>query len=503
CNKAMDNGMQEKLITSETEENGEHLKDRVFQESKKIWRVALPSVISRVSSFGTIVVTQSFIGHISSVELAGYALVQTLGIRFINGILIGMSSATETLCGQAFGAKQNHMMGIFLQRSWLVDLVTLTILLPLFFLATPIFKLLGEDEDITISAGNIAIWFIPFSYSLIFSLTIQMYLQAQQKNVVIAWLSLIQFVVHVLLSWIFVSVLDLGVPGAMSALSASSWFLVIGEFVYVLGGWCPDSWKGFTWAALKDIFPVVKLSVSSGVMVCLEMWYYAILVLVAGHLKNAEIAISAFSICLNISGWQFMICLGILGAAWYVFVSYTYRSFKSSTYIYVGNRMFVYSVRVSNELGRGDAKAVKFSIKVLISTSVVIGLIFWTLCLVFGSEIGYLFSNEDEVALAVSDLSILLSFTILLNSVYPIFSGAAIGAGLQTTVAIVIIVCFYLIGLPVGIVLGYVFHLQVKGLWIGMICGVITETIALSYMMYRTNWDEEVLYSINSFFLSF
>ncbi|KAL3825078.1 hypothetical protein ACJIZ3_021107 [Penstemon smallii] len=462
----MDNSMQEKLITSETEQNDDHLKARVFQESKKIWRVALPSVVSRVSSFGTIVVTQSFIGHISSVELAGYALVQTLGIRFINGILIGMSSATETLCGQAFGAKQNHMMGIFLQRSWLVDLVTLTILLPLFFLATPIFKLLGEDEAIAISAGNIAIWFIPFSYSLIFSLTIQMYLQAQQKNVVIAWLSLIQFAVHVLLSWLFVSVLGFGVSGAMSALSTSSWFLVIGEFVYVLGGWCPDSWKGFTWAALKDIIPVVKLSVSSGVMICLELWYNAILVLLAGHLKNAEIAISAFSICLNISGWQFMICLGILGAA---------------------------CVRVSNELGRGDAKAVRFSIKVLISTSVVIGLIFWTLCLVFGSKIGYLFSNEDEVALAVSDLSILLSFTILLNSVYPIFSGAAVGAGLQTTVAIVIIVCFYLIGLPVGIVLGYVFHLQVKGLWIGMICGVITETIALSYMMHRTNWDEEVI----------
>ncbi|EPS67607.1 hypothetical protein M569_07171, partial [Genlisea aurea] len=49
-------------------------------------------------------------------DLAGYGLVETLLVRFANGILIGMSSATETLCGQAFGAKQYHMMGIFLQR---------------------------------------------------------------------------------------------------------------------------------------------------------------------------------------------------------------------------------------------------------------------------------------------------------------------------------------------------------------------------------------------------
>ncbi|KAI3444235.1 hypothetical protein Pfo_000900 [Paulownia fortunei] len=465
CHTAMDNDIQERLINSGAGQEGD-LKGRVCEESKKIWRVALPSVISRVTSFGTVVVTQSFIGHISSVDLAGYALVQTLGVRFVNGVLIGMSSATETLCGQAFGAKQYHMMGIFLQRSWLVDLATLTILLPLFILGTSIFKLLGEEAAIAESAGYISLWFIPFCYALVFSLTIQMYLQAQQKNLIIAYLSVLQFVVHIPLSWAFVYLLKWGVTGAMAALCISSWIVVFGEFVYVFGGWCSDSWKGFSVAALKDIFPVVKLSISSGLMICLEMWYYAILVLVAGYMKNAEVAISAFSVCLNVNGWEFMICLGILGAA---------------------------CVRVANELGRGDAKAVKFSIKVLLTTSVLIGLTFWILCLVFGKKLGYLFTDEEEVVKSVADLSFLLAFSVLFNSIYPVFSGVAVGAGLQATVAVINIVCFYLIGLPVGIVLGYAAHLQVKGLWIGMLCGVITETLALSFMMWRTNWDEEVL----------
>ncbi|EYU35654.1 hypothetical protein MIMGU_mgv1a0206291mg, partial [Erythranthe guttata] len=63
----MDNDIQEGLLLlSSGPENGDgsDLKKRVCDESKKIWRVALPSVISRVSLFGTIVVTQSFIGHI-------------------------------------------------------------------------------------------------------------------------------------------------------------------------------------------------------------------------------------------------------------------------------------------------------------------------------------------------------------------------------------------------------------------------------------------------------
>ncbi|GFP82106.1 protein transparent testa 12 [Phtheirospermum japonicum] len=461
----MSNEMQERLLSSGAKDEGD-LKVRVCDESKKIWRVALPSVISRVTSFGCVIITQSFIGHISPIDLAGYALVQTLGVRFVNGFLIGMSSATETLCGQAYGAKQYHMMGIFLQRSWLIDLASLTILLPLFFFGTPIFKLLGEESAIAESAGYISLWFIPFTYALVFGLTIQMYLQAQQKNLIIAYLSALQFVVHIPLSWAFVYLLDWGVGGAMAALCISSWIVVFGEFIYIFGGWCSDSWKGFTLAAFKDIFPVIKLSISSGLMICLEMWYYAILVLVAGYMKNAEVAISAFSVCLNVNGWEFMICLGVLGAA---------------------------CVRVANELGRGDAKAVKFSIKVLLTTSLVIGVTFWILCLVFGHKLGYLFTNEEAVVKSVSDLSILLAFSVLFNSIYPVFSGVAVGAGMQATVAVVNIVCFYLIGLPVGLVLGYVAGLQVKGLWFGMLCGVICETMVLSFLMWRTNWDEEVI----------
>uniref|UniRef100_A0A5B6YQN2 Protein DETOXIFICATION n=1 Tax=Davidia involucrata TaxID=16924 RepID=A0A5B6YQN2_DAVIN len=459
----MDNTVEERLLRSE-EDVGD-LKRRVWEESKKIWRVAFPGVLSRVSSFGMIVVTQSFMGHISNLDLAAYALVQTLIVRFINGILIGMSSATETLCGQAFGAGQYHMMGIYLQRSWIVDFITAIIFLPLFIFATPIFKLLGETDAIAIASENISLWFIPFAFSFVFALTIQMYLQAQLKNMIVGWLSTFSFVLHLILSWTFVSKLNWGVSGAMAALNISSWLMIFGEFVYVFGGWCPQSWKGFTIAAFKDIFPVVKLSISSGLMICLELWYNSVLVLLAGYMTNAEVSISAFSICLNVSGWQFMICLGFLGAA---------------------------CVRVANELGRGDAKATKFSIKVVICTSVSIGLLFFVLGLIFGRDIAYLFTTSEEVADAVSDLSVLLAFSMLLNSIYPVLSGVAVGAGMQGMVAIVNLCCYYLIGIPIGILLGYVANLGVKGIWIGMICGVVTQTLALSFMTWKTDWNLQV-----------
>lgn len=460
----MDNSTEERLLLLEEFES-EGLKKRVWNESKKLWRIAFPGIIARVTSFGMIVVTQLFMGHISELDLAAFGLQQSILLRFVNGILIGMSSATETLCGQAYGAGQYHMMGIYLQRSWIIDGVTATILLPLFIFTTPILRLIGQEENIAVEAGKISIWFIPILYYFVFSLTIQMYLQAQQKNKIVGWFSASSFLLHVLLSWLFVIKLGFGLAGAMSAFIISSWLLVIGEFVYIFGGWCPNTWKGFTKAAFADMLPLVKLSISSGVMICLELWYSSILVLLAGYMKNATVAISAFSICLNINGWEFMVCLGFLGSS---------------------------CVRISNELGRGNAKAAKFSIKVALVTSTIIGIIFWVLCMVFSREMSYLFTSSEEIAESVSRLHVLLAFSMLLNSIYPVLTGVAVGAGVQSMVAFVNLGSYYAIGLPIGILLGYVAHLQVTGLWIGLLSGVVVQTLVLSYLTWKIDWNEQV-----------
>ncbi|KAM0038222.1 hypothetical protein Hdeb2414_s0013g00412311 [Helianthus debilis subsp. tardiflorus] len=89
-------------------------------------------------------------------------------------------------------------------------------------------------------------------------------------------LSSFQFLIHILLSILFVYKLNMGVSGAMIALSMSSWFLMIGEFIYIFGGWCLDSWKGFIVAAFKDLVPL-------GAM---DLWYYVVLVLLAGYMPN-------------------------------------------------------------------------------------------------------------------------------------------------------------------------------------------------------------------------
>lgn len=92
----MQGGVKEKLLikekkTSEQEEEELSLVKRVWNESKVMWVVAAPGIFTRFSTFGINVISQAFIGHIGSRELAAYALVFTVLIRFANGILVRFS----------------------------------------------------------------------------------------------------------------------------------------------------------------------------------------------------------------------------------------------------------------------------------------------------------------------------------------------------------------------------------------------------------------------------
>lgn len=107
---------------------------------------------------------------------------------FLIHVQLGMSSALQTLCGQAYGARQYHMLGVYLQRSWIILFFSSIFILPLFIFPAPILKFLGQQETISEMVGYVAMWFIPFLFAYGVSLTCQMFLQSQSKNMIIGYL---------------------------------------------------------------------------------------------------------------------------------------------------------------------------------------------------------------------------------------------------------------------------------------------------------------------------
>lgn len=82
-----------------------------------------------------------------------------------------------------------------------------------------------------------------------------------------------------------------------------------------------------------------------------------------------------------------------------------------------------FSVRVSNELGMGHARAAKYSVYVTVSQSLVIGIFFMVLILATRDYFAIIFTSSKDMQEAVADLAYLLGFTMVLNSVQPVISG--------------------------------------------------------------------------------
>ncbi|KAJ4745163.1 Protein DETOXIFICATION [Rhynchospora pubera] len=436
---------------------------RIFDESKKLWRIVGPAIFQRVVIYGMVVITQAFAGHLGDLELAAFSI-STIITGFSFGLFLGMASALETLCGQAFGAKKYNMLGIYLQRSWIVLFLFAVLLLPVYIYTTPFLKLCGEPDDLAKMAGFITIWQIPQHFAYLILLTLTRFLQSQLKNCVTAASAGIAFVTHISLCWLFLYKWHFGLVTASLILNGGWWMATFVQFFYVVCGGCPDTWKGFSVDAFADLWEFAKLSTSSGVMLCLENWYYRVLVLLTGNLPNAEIAVGALSICMGINTWELMIPFGFFAGT---------------------------GVRVANELGAGRGQAAKFVMIVSVMTSLFIGIFFWALILAFHDKIALLFTSSKVILNAVDNLSILLAFTILLNSVQTVLSGVAVGSGWQALVAYVNIGCYYLIGVPFGIILGCAFHYGVVGIWAGMIGGTCVQTIILAVLAMRCNWTEE------------
>ncbi|GLJ50738.1 hypothetical protein SUGI_1080770 [Cryptomeria japonica] len=107
--------------------------------------------------YGNNVITQAFVGHLGDLELATVSISITVIVGFNFRLLIGMGSALEILCGQTFGAKKYHMIGVYSQHSWIVLFVVSLLLLPMYLFATPILKLMGQTDEIAQLSGTLTV----------------------------------------------------------------------------------------------------------------------------------------------------------------------------------------------------------------------------------------------------------------------------------------------------------------------------------------------------------
>lgn len=160
---------------------------------------------------------------------------------------LGMGSAVETLCGQAYGASKFELLGIYLQRSAVLLTATGVLLTFAYIFSKPLLILLGESQDISDAAALFVYGLIPQIFAYALNFPIQKFLQAQSIVAPSAYISTVTLVLHLIISYFAVYKIGLGLLGASLTLSLSWWIIVVAQFVYIVKSEkCKKTWTGFS-----------------------------------------------------------------------------------------------------------------------------------------------------------------------------------------------------------------------------------------------------------------
>nr|KYP65005.1 Protein TRANSPARENT TESTA 12 [Cajanus cajan] len=437
-----------------------------IEEVKKVGRIAAPMVVASVLQYLMQVVSMVMVGHLGQLSLSSVAIATSLTNVSGFSVLVRMAGGLETLCGQAFGAEEYEKVGLYTYTAIIcLTLLSFPITLLWVFL-DKILVLLGQDPSISHEARKYAIWLIPALFGSAILKPLTRFLQTQSLVSPMMLSSALVLCLHVAMCWSLVFKLGLGHVGAAIAFSVCVWLNVILLFSFVrYSSACHRTRLPFSTNAFLRIGDFFRFAVPAAVMVCLKWWACEILVLLAGLFPNPTLETSVLSICLTISTLHFTIPYGFGAAA---------------------------STRVSNELGAGNPEAVRVAISASMLLAVAEGLI--VSATLFGCRhfLGYAFSNESVVVHYAALLTPLLCLSIFTDSLQALLSGVARGSGWQHLGAYVNLGAFYLVGVPVGCVLGFVAHLRARGLWIGIVAGSIVQSIFLSLITALTNWNKQV-----------
>ncbi|KAH8496093.1 hypothetical protein H0E87_019034 [Populus deltoides] len=391
-------------VDGEVSQQGCFCREDFIGEAKKQLWLAGPLIAVSLLQYCLQVISIMFVGHLGELALSSASMACSFASVTGFSVLLGMGSALETLCGQAYGAKQYHM--------------------------------LGQDAEISAGAGTFNRWLIPslFAYGLLQCLN--RLLQTQNNVFPMMLSSGATSLLHIIVCWGLVFKSGLGSKGAALAITISNWINVFLLAIYVN----------------------------------LEYWSFEMVVLLSGLLPNPKLEASVLSISLNTCWMVYMISVGLGGTI---------------------------STRVSNELGAGRPQGARLAIYVMIIIALSEGAAVGITTILVRQVWGNLYSNEEEVITYVANMMPLLALSDFLDGFQCVLSGAARGCGWQNLCAFINLGAYYVVAIPSAVLLAFIFHIGGMGLWMGIICGLVVQVVALVSVNACTDWDREAAKAIS------
>lgn len=284
-------------------------------EVKKQGYIAAPMVAVTLSQYLLQVVSMMMVGHLGQLALSSTAMAISLASVTGFSVLLGMASALETLCGQAYGAQQYQRIGT---QTYTAIFCLFLVCFPLSFLwiyAGKLLVLIGQDPQISHEVGKFMIWLLPALFAYATMQQLIRYFQSQSLIIPMFLSSCAALCLHIPICWSLVYKSGLGNLGGALAIGISNWLNVTFLAIYMkFSTACAESRVPISMELFQGIGEFFHFAIPSAVMICLEWWSFELLILMSGLLPNPQLETSVLSVCLNTIQTLYAIPYG-LGAA--------------------------------------------------------------------------------------------------------------------------------------------------------------------------------------------
>jgi MATE family multidrug resistance protein len=379
-------------------------------------------------------------------------------------IMYGMGSVLETIGSQLNGARRYKEVGHALQRSCLILAAVGLAVVPLWLYAGAFCRYSDIDAvtcDTTEVFLRIRLVSLP---GVVLHICYEFYLMAVGVFLPSMYSGIAYNLLLLVFNHLFINVLGLGYQYLAHSLVLSMYLSVLLQVgVSIRHPNVQRTMQRPSWEALKQWGEFVSLGVSATIMLCAEWWAYEILALMAARLGSDSLSAESILVQTEYLAFVVPLCLG-----------------------------YAITSLVGNSIGAGDVALsrliAKHAMYIILVVEICVGL-----CVYFLSPPWIAFLIQDENVQRIAHKAVpLLSYYAFMDCFQGIASGVLKGAGKQVIGALVNLVAFYALALPMAYVFCFVFRLGVNGLLMGFCFGTTFQTIFLWYLL---TFREDYVYS--------
>ncbi|KAJ8421828.1 hypothetical protein Cgig2_022203 [Carnegiea gigantea] len=433
---------------------------KLVNETRALFSLAFPILLTNLILYSRSMLSMVFLGRIGELELAA----GSLAIAFANitgySVLSGLALGMEPLCSQAFGAHRPKLLSLTLHRC---VLFLLSCSLPISLLWARMADILGwlrQDPRIARLAHAYILFCLPDLVTNSFVLPIKIYLRAQGVTRPVTVASFAGALLHVPFTCLLVGWFDLGIVGVAVAASAAN-VAALGVLLVQVWAFGPK-WERPSKECLVGWAQLVRLAAPSCVSVCLEWWWYEIMIVLCGLLADPSATVASMGVLIQTTG-----------------LIYNFPSSLSNAV----------SARVGNELGGGRPKGAWLSASVAIIWAAVMGLGATLFAVSARHMWARMFTRDPEILALTAAALPILGLCELGNCPQTVACGVVRGTARPTTAAHVNLGAFYAVGMPVAVGLGFYLGVGFCGLWVGLLSAQICCAGLMLCVVWTTDWQ--------------